>query len=373
LDHRRICPPPELPSIQVTAGFGDSPLVGDLILVPVPNEGPWQYQVDLDRDGTIEFAALLSEAVALPYRFEEVGVHFIRVRLIHEQTELTVDEFAVVNDPSALTVQQVVFDPSISPPRFEGIAASRDGQFVYASKARRETILRLRVSDLVVEDSIDIGDLEETGVLEGLAVSPDDRRLFVVDKFNSLTALSVPDLAIMNHFPDVAESYFVAAETEAHAVVSGVSGRIARIDVDTGQVIAERRLDAYHFAHAPDGQTIAVSIDDSSEDGSGVHLLNAEDFGDVWSTPLPELRPWAIAFHPSGDRIYLFASKAGAMWLAVLKAENGQIQREFCIEPEVGSAIGRGVANPAAVAASELVNVFFIASGASIVKVTLLE
>ncbi len=353
------------PQVYATLGFGDAPVTGEVILDPQPPnpavgpQAPWQYEVDLDRDGTADAAGAVSERVAVPYRFEEIGPHRIEILLERGQERENREEFVVVNDPAAIEVLGSAELPSQSTDAFFiGIAIDRIGEqlFVGVQRSSDPPVYALDAASLAVTDSLNLEDLGPTAAW-GLSAAPDEDLLYVADRGFDLAVLSTGGgLELLRRFGATIGSFGVTAFPGRRALVGGRGSGLALMDTETGAVLREFRipLDAgiRNFAVSPDGSRVALPLL-RTEGSSDLVLLDAQDLVPIWTTDLalsdpPEPLPPeaftandAVAFSGDGERIYVIrltlgVQHEGRRHFLVLDAADGRLLWRMIIDRDSG-------------------------------------
>lgn len=361
-------PPPE---VLLSLGFGDSPLEGEVLIVPaaVPSSQAWQYSVDIDNDGGVDASGLASTQVAVPYRLVEPGIHTISVTLERDSQRITHEKAVVVNDETLIATGPSRVLPFITA---GGVVLDAGDENLYIGVG---AIVRLDPVTLDQRERIAFEDA--TGIVEGLSLSPDQSRLYAVTRHFHLVALEAPELtsqfAIDLPFPK--PIFFV------HAVSRGrlyLGGRVlALMEVDTNTIL--QRLDlseAWHFALSPDEDRIALVTRFTPALGE-LLMLDAQTFSILWRIPLEEdLSTLAVAtaFSRDGDRVYVMqgpilgGTGGGSEWrFVVVEAESGEILRDMVVGRGCASVFCEGVANPVAITADERYAVFATGIGAFVV------
>lgn len=340
------------PSVLATVSLSDAPVEGEFVLTPPAErvEGAvWDFAVDLDGDGAFDDAeGQVDVEQRVPYRFTEVGLHRIAVRFERGGTERTEERIVAVNDPEAFVIERrFQFNPDSARP--EGIAVTKDNAHLFVGGGFVRKVFRLRTDDLSVVDSVSLRGLP-TNTLEGLALSPSETRLFVINKFGTITTLSVPGLQILDQLADnTGVDFFIEAQDDRHVIVSGGQrDLVIRVDVVAGVAAAQREIDhAWDIELSPMEDEIAV-VTRNFGGRSEIQLLDAMTLENQWTAR--SSRPLAltsVAFHPSGERVYAFGLDDEAYWLIVLRTTDGAILGEIRIEPRGDNQVS-GVANPTA-------------------------
>ncbi|MGH7558121.1 MAG: YncE family protein [Gemmatimonadota bacterium] len=354
------------PRVYATLGFGDAPVTGEVILDPLPPsssvgaQAPWQYEVDLDGDGDPDASGDVSERVAVPYRFEDIGPHRIEILLERGQERESREEFVVVNDPAVIEVLGSAELPSQSTDAFfVGIAIDRKGEqlFVGVQRPSDPPVYALDAASLAVTDSLNLEDFGPTAAW-GLSAAPDEDLLYVADRGFDLAVLStVGGLELLRRFGTTIGSFGVEAFPGRRALVGGRGSGLALIDTETGAVLREFRipLDAgiRNFAVSPDRSRIALPLL-RTEGPSDLLLLDAQNLVPIWSTDLalsdpPEPLPPeaftvndAVSFSADGERIYVIrltlgVQHEGRRHFLVLNAADGRLVRRMIIDRDSGA------------------------------------
>jgi len=327
------------PSVLATVSLSDAPVEGELVLTPAENGSVWDFAVDLDGDGAFDDAEGTVDAERrVPYRFTEVGLHPVAVRFERPGTRITVERIVAVNDPDVFVVEARA---RLDRARPEGIAVTRDNQNLFVSGGIWRTVFRLRTNDLSVVETLSLGPGQGIRRSREFAISPSESRLFLMNSPSEVVAFAVPELdAIDLPEANVQGTFFIEAPDDRHIITSGGNGLdVERVDVETGSVVARHEVASGMFswdlALSPGRDTVAHLIDNAGR----ITLLDAETLETVWASEVA--RPVVldrVAFHPSGDRIYVLGFGEEAVWLFVLATEDGKILKELRIEPLDGFA-----------------------------------
>lgn len=331
-----------------TVSLSDAPVEGELVLTPPDGETAWSFAVDLDADGAFDDASgVVGAERRLPYRFTEVGLHPVRVRFEGVGSTVDIERRVVVNDPDAFVVERrLTFDRDAARP--EGIAVTRDGRHLFVGGGFVRVVFGLDADDLSIVNRRSLRALE-TNTLEGLALSPDEDRLFVFNKRGTITALSVPELEILRHLPQTSSSdFFIEVLDDRRVAVSGRGEAVTIVDVETAGVTARRELTgAWDIEPSPDRGSLAVVTRDFAAN-SRIEVLDVATLEPRWAISLArQAALTSVAFHPSGERVYALGFDEAAYWLFVVDAADGTVVRETRIEPRGDNGVS-GVANPTA-------------------------
>jgi len=340
------------PSVLATVSLSDAPVEGELVLTPPEDGAVWDFAVDLDGDGAFDDAEGEIEAERrVPYRFDAVGIHPIAVRFEHSGTARTEERIVAVNDPDAFVIERrFLFDSDRARP--EGIAVTRDDAHLFVGGGFVRKVFRLRTDDLSVVDSVSLRELS-TNTLQGLALSPSEVRLFVMNKNGTVTTLSAPELEVLEHLAEGTRSQtFIEAPDERHVIVSGgVDDVVERVDTEAGSITAQQNVPAsWDIELSPARDAVAVvTITAFFGQPARIQLLSAATLESRWITEISGgLVLTAVAFHPSGDRIYAFGWDDEAFWLFVVAANDGDVLKRVRVAPHGGLTLGLEGPNPAA-------------------------
>jgi DNA-binding beta-propeller fold protein YncE len=350
-------PPPAIgpaPTVKISLGVGESPVEGEVFLSPPEGSQTWRYWVDLDEDGVGDREGTLALGIGFRYRFTEPGVHNIRVILTGPaERQETIDLPIVVNDGGpirVLAVGRIDVDP-LSGAIFEGIAMSHSGDAVYIASFFGGDLYRLDPMTLEVTGHIEIGPR-----VEGLAIPPSDQFLYAAFKGHDAASVDLASFTVARFFENPGEigGFFIAAPQDGRALIGG-QGPLGLIDMETGAILdrfrapGEEFTSTWHFDISPDGQSAAVI---SRGEGQGLHIMDMNTLDSIRELPLGEMTfPEIVAFHPSGERLYLFgySENVGGLFV-VLDVETGELKQRLVLGP--GSCGSFCVANPTATSLS---------------------
>ncbi len=313
----------ELAVVETTLDFDDPPLVGEVRAWPLVESSGLTYAVDLDADGRSEEEGPLGSGVRIGYRYDEPGAHEVVVRIREDSREEAVRQALIVNDPAALetlSVGQFDLEPT-------GIAVAADEQVVYLSDPRNGRLLAVRGFGLGPIWEIDLpqGEHRAGG---GIALSSDEETLYV-DVGDSTVAVRVTGT------PRVIGAVGPADRgAQLHALPDGTllgGGRdgLARVDPETGEVLAEYPERAGPFGVSADGRLVAFATSPSGV----VSLLRTNDLSVVWSTRLEEgvTRETTAVPSPNGERVYAIA-RTGSTRFYALDASTGTVERSLTLD-----------------------------------------
>ena len=136
------------PSVTVDFDFGEAPLTGTLRLVPSGPGADWRYRIETIPSGILEREGLVEGLVAIPYRFEVPGVHFVKVELVGPERDVIVQKAIVVIDPESdfeILAQRPIDEiwPGGENESPEGIAMDPAGRWLYAAQYRSGELVRI--------------------------------------------------------------------------------------------------------------------------------------------------------------------------------------------------------------------------------------
>jgi DNA-binding beta-propeller fold protein YncE len=340
------------PSVTVDLDFGEAPLTGTLHLVPAEQSADWRYRVEAIPSGILLQAGSVEGSVAIPYRFEVPGIHFLRVELTGPEGDVVVQKTIVVVDPESdfeILAQRAVDEiwpegENVSP---EGIVMDPAGRWLYAAQYRSGELVRIDPATLEVESRVVVGPQ-----LEGLAVDPTGDRLFGIHKN---AGFSVVDLASFTSIHlDGFSGFYIEAMGASHALIGG-NGLLGRVNVDTHEIHwADLPGGAGHFAVFPDGDRIVSFVYYPSSgvpEESSLEILSLPGLAPIHSIPLVNLLGAVhLAVDPSGDAIYALGQGDSGVRFLALDPATGEVVASMSI---AGSVCGiYCVANPVVTFAS---------------------
>ena len=311
------------PTLALSTGFDEAPLEGFLRLEPLTHDVDWEYSVDLDEDGSWDYAGPLERLLGYAYRFETPGIHAIRVRLEGEGDVLDYELPVVVNDPSAVSIVATGQAPVIEQynTSFEGIVASPNGESLYVGDFSGGAIFRLDADDLTVRDTL----LLDYGV-EGLSISPSGNYLFAGSKYPiPAYRYALPELEIASPPGDWSyRRFFVQAIDDERALYSGFDAMIR--DVPGDMVVQQFRTPAGQLFQAgplsvaPDGTRVVLV--DYEAGWSLLRLVSFPGAVHLSDLTLPDEDVYieAVAFGPTGEHVFVSGDRA----LYVVEASSGE-------------------------------------------------
>jgi len=340
------------PAVLVDHEFGEPPVTGTLQIVPSTATAGWRYRVEAIPPETQDHEGLLEGAVALSYRFDEPGVHILRVELTGPDGTVVVEKPIVVVDPDSdfeilaqRPVEEIWPDAALNGVLYpEGIVMDPDGRWLYAANYPSGELVRIDPATLEVVDRLQLA-----RQLEGLSVTPSGDQLFAVHKGIGLSVVDLSSFTATSMSPSVAEGHFIQALDEDHALVSGHSS-FARVDMERGFVESNAaHLWAHpHFAVFPDGQRVVAGVSPWQETPF-LEVLSLPSLSSLRSIPIEELTNIQIvAVDPSGDRVYVIGWKDGETWFLLVDADTGDVLKSMGL----GSKTCVCVANPVVTFAS---------------------
>lgn len=329
--------PPALPEgpapfVEVSLGFGDVPVEGEVFLSPPAGSRNWRYEIDLDEDGRSDREGVLGLGIGFRYRFATPGIHRIRTILTGpEDDPVEIESLVVANDQGAIRILAAGQVPPVDPDwvSFEGITMTHSGDALYVANYSGGSLHRVDPATFSVT-----GVIEDMGYsIEGISIAPGDGTLYATYKYRHMAAVDLATFELERFFERGSPAgFFIHAVDEHHALIGG-EGALALVDMRTGVIV--RRFDApgseftdtWHFALAPDGQAAAVIVYDGEY---SLHLVDVSTLQSVGRMPLGRMTyPRSLAFHPQGDRLYVigYQEDEGALFMA-LALETGEILRE---------------------------------------------
>ena len=337
-------PPPSgpAPAVEFDARFGDPPLAGSLHLTPSPKTLGWRYRVEGIASGGGVHAGALDGPVSIPYRFESLGSHRIRVELTGPEGVVEVEKRLVVTDPASdfvvldlLPVEEIWPDESALSP--EGIAIDHYGVYLYVGN--------YTTGEVVQVDAWSLEPLAERRYqllpgVEGLALTPSSQRLLAIHKHDFFSVASTDDRSIVWQQVGL-QGHFVGVLDESHALVSGY----VLTSVNLASQMIEHRADAFHARHfAIDRSRGRVAVSNLS--GKSLDLLALPALETIRSIPLGPLWPQQVAFDPHENKVYVVAFDGEETTFLVLDPSTGARLASIPLGP--GACSGYCAANPVA-------------------------
>ncbi len=318
--------PVSISTIETSLDFDDSPLRGELRIVPRENRD-LNFVVDLDDDGEVEESGPLGRGVIVGYEFVEAGPHPIRVTLTDENGILHIERTVVVNDPGDLVIA-ARRTPEIDG-GFGGITTDPEETAVYVSAPYAGLVLRFDPFRLNQDWRLPLSMGDFPWMSGGLATSADGNTLFV-DVGDSLARIDVSgaEPGPASTFSRADLGNIVERLPNGRLLAGGMDG-VLLIDPSTGAILAERDLfDGYDFAGSPDGRFVA------SINGLYILLLSADDLSEVWHVESDAVAYGAVAFSHSGESLLvLLRTRTGEWLLQVFEAETGELERRYLLGP----------------------------------------
>lgn len=356
--------------VRVTRSFGDSPVEGIVVVEP-RDSGEWA--VDLDGDGAPEAAGALEDGAEVPYRYINVGVHEIRVRLRDDGVEREVALPVVVNDPSATVVEEVFQGNMMG-----GVTVTADGHAVWTGARGTPEVIRFAASNFEIRDRIPVV-APKFNLAEGWTSTPDGSRVLYVTKNAALHVLDRQDpwggqeaIQVKDGFT---HAFFVHALT-ANQILIGSEEGIALLDIDACEFDRFVEIDpAWHFAVDSDASTVAV-LDDLDRGTWGVVVLALPGLDVLrrFSTPVQNpvqgtRDPGAIVFGPDDETLFITVDGAGEIpdELYVMDSRTGEISSVHALPVAPTGVFGRS-GNPATLSRDGRFAVFPTGLGAYFVE-----
>ncbi len=100
-----VLPQGPAPSVEVSLGFGNVPVEGEIFLSPPPGSSHWRYAIDLDEDGETDHEGTLRLGIGFRYRFTTPGIHTIHTILTGpEGRTVEVKSLVVANDEGPIRI-----------------------------------------------------------------------------------------------------------------------------------------------------------------------------------------------------------------------------------------------------------------------------
>jgi len=346
--------PPALPEgpvplVEVSLGFGNVPVEGEVFLSPPVGSENWRYEIDLDEDGRIDQQGILGLGIGFRYRFTTPGIHRIRTNLTGpEDRTVEVASLVVANDEGPIQILAVGQVTPVHPEwvSFEGIAMSHSGDALFVANYSGGSLHRLNPANLSVTGVIE----EMSYSIEGISVSPKDSFLFAAYKYHHAASVELASFEIDRFFArGVGGKFFIQAVDERHALIGG-EGPLGLVDMRTGETVDQFRApgaeftNTLHFALSPDAATAAVIVYDGAY---SLHIIDVATLESLRTIPLGRMAyPRTLAFHPQGDRLYVIGHEDWGASFAVFDLRSGETLREVPLGRIFCS--GYCVASPAA-------------------------
>lgn len=348
--------------VRVTRSFGDSPVEGFVVVEP-RDSGEWA--VDLDGDGAPEATGALEDGAEVPYRYTNVGVHEIRVRLRDGGVEREIALRVVVNDPTATVVEEVVPDLT-----FGGVTVTPDGHEVWTGVFSEPEVVRFSASDLAVRERISIV-TSEVPVSESWTSTPNGSRVLFATRSATLYIFDRQDprndQKAIQIDPGFQHTHFVQALTADEILVGSHEG-IALLDVDTCEFdrFVEMELDqAGHFTVDGNSSTVAV-LEKPAHESWGVVLLDLPGLEVLRRLSIQDTGiPIAVVFGPDEETLFIAVEGFGERpdELFVMHPRSGEIEAVHALPMNPGT-VALGVGNPATLSHDGRFAVFPSAFGA---------
>ena len=278
------------PVVEITPGFGASPLSGFVRLIPAASSEGWRYRVEPITTEPQAWRGVVDGPVSIPFRIEESGIHTIRAEFEGPDGPVTVEERVIVSDSEAdfEVLAQRPLAGIVDYP--EGIAIDPEGRWLYVAGYRYGQIARLDAHTLEVQDRTTI-----QPHVAGLSITPDGDRLVAVHELPHVSVLRLPDLELAWESPRFGR-FFSYALDERRALLSGRELRL--VDLDRREAIAEAGgLNFWHFAVDPAGQRVAVI------EGESVEIRTLSSLSLI--RRIPGFYGQALAFDPHEDKLYV--------------------------------------------------------------------
>ncbi|MGH7542907.1 MAG: YncE family protein [Gemmatimonadota bacterium] len=370
-------PPPETaPTVDISVGFGDSPVAGTVMIRRQNLSEPWLFSVDIDSNGDADATGPIGSGADVPFEFASPGVHRILVELSLEGNRFETERLVIVNDLTASEVIRTVPIPVDDEPvvSLEGITIGGGGTglelYVAMSLARR--VFRLDPSTLEVQAEISLAS-ENVGTLEGMDLDPAGGFLYVVSKNQSLISLTASDLTL-SQILGVSGTAFTVYALSPGMVLSGGEGTVSLVDTNDGTIVNARQIrGAVNFAVSSDGTMLGL-IQRLDDGGQLIRFLAVPSLDDLESTNLPAgFLPKVVAFKPSQEKLYVLGEEpvvSGRARLITIEVATGQIVADQVLEA-CGLCLSFTIANPYADSFDGRFVVFPTALGAYIVDVNL--
>lgn len=331
------------PLVEFDVTFGEPPLIGSLRLTPYPTTLGWRYRVDPDAPGEDAQEGILEGPVSIPYRYESLGSHRVRVELTGPDGPVLIEKRLVVVDPASdfevldlLPVEEIWPDASTLNP--EGIFLEAWGQALYVANYGTGEVVRVdaQTFDLVPDYGARL-----SPSVEGLAITPSGTRLLAAHKYSLLSVAWLPDPALTWVKEGVGES-FVGVIDESHALVSGFPLVIVNLD----QRAIEHEAGAFRAGHfAIDRSRGQVFVADRTN--HSIHVLVLPTLAGIRTLQLDDFHPTQVALDSDDDKVYVMARDDGGQgWFLVLDAVDGT--RLATLSIGSGACSGYCVANPVA-------------------------
>lgn len=306
------------PHVEFDALFGEPPLAGTVRLTPFSNSVGWRYRVE--GLGEEAFEGSIEAAVSLPYRFETVGSHQVRIELIGLDDPVVVEKRLVVTDPDSdfevldlLPVEEIWPEARGVTP--EGIVLDPRGVVLYVADFATSVVVEVDAWTLEpsVERRVQLGPL-----VEGLDLTPSGQRLLAAHKQSMFSATWLRGEAPDWQAEGIGEHY-VEVLDESHALVSGLP--LVLVNLDRREI--EHEALPFHARHfAVDRERGRVAVSNLSD--RAIEILELPSLETLRTIPLDPFHSALVAFDPHENKAYAVAEdEAGLAWFLVFDPTTG--------------------------------------------------
>lgn len=321
--------PSDILELATTLAFGDAPVAGELRIRAATALTGWTYTVDLEGDGAIEESGGLHWGVSVPYSFSTMGVHRIVVVLERRGETHRSEHLVVVNDATAVGLEDAVdLGASVEP---DAMALDEEHDRLFVVDTRNFVLFNLRLNDLLPRWNIQLPGVEfpDGGWIptQGVVLSGDS---LYIDIGDSLITVDAARQLVLENLADAHWGQFILRRSDGRLYIGGFAG-IGVVDPGTGSTtrsLARENFDGGHFSLSPNEEILAfLSFDPEYT----LHFLDAETLVEIRSVALGDIGfPFAVAFHPQGDRVYVF-SEGNAWHMMVVEVASARIVKDIVI------------------------------------------
>ena len=324
------------PAVALDRAFGESPLIGQLRIMPLPGSGRWRWSVASLGEQRSMRQGTTDGPVSLPYRYDTPGVHPIRIELSGSQGSVVIEELAIVHDQvtdlEVVSQRNLAEIPVDSP---EGLAIDPQGEALYTAPYPAAEVLRLDAGTLEIVDRLSLPRFR----VQGLAVTPSGGRLLSVHEKQGLSVIDLEAFEVMD-IQAPGRGWVRAWDDEAALVTdygAGTGDGLRRVG------FVELRIEGTADGFIPgafdfDRTRAFLAVVNNST--NAVDILETGALTRVRSISLDEFRPFYVAFDPTESVLYILAdgdSEGDRFFL--VEAASGNVLRSVALDPAEGGVI----------------------------------